>query len=260
MADQAKGLTDLHERVALVTGASSGIGEAITEEFVRRGAHVAMFARRGERLQQLAERLATETGEAQHYGETLVMPGDVRVVEDVQRAVQQTLDRFGRLDILVANSGFGYRRPLVEGDIEVWKNMIDTNVFGLLLTLKFGVAAMLERGGGHVIVMSSIAGRVATPGGSAYCGTKFAATAIADSLRQEVGPKGVRVTTIEPGVVISEFQEKAQYTPEIVANMLKGAEPLVPRDIARAVAFAAEMPAHVGMNELVVRPSGQAYP
>lgn len=260
MADQTKGLTDLHERVALVTGASSGIGEAITEELVRRGAHAAMFARRADRLQALADRLAAEKGEAQHNGETLVIPGDVRRPEDVQRAVQQTLERFGRLDVLVANSGFGYRQPVVEGDIEVWKNLIDTNVYGLLLTLKYGVAPMIERGSGHVIVMSSIAGVVPTPGGSAYCGSKAAASAIAESLRQEVGPKGMRVTTLEPGVVISEFQEKAQYTPDIVTNMLKGAEPLVPRDIARAVVFALEMPPHMGVNELIVRPTGQVYP
>src|SRR5260370_331525 len=148
----------------------------------------------------------------------------------------------------------------VHGGIRRWRYMSATNVYGRLLTLKFGVAPMLERGSGHVVVTSSIAGRVATPGGSAYCGTKFAATAIADSLRQEVGPKGVRVTTIEPGVVISEFQEKAEYTPDILANMLKGAEPLVPADIARAVVFALEMPAHVAVNELVVRPTGQTYP
>lgn len=256
----AKPLTDLHGRVALVTGASSGIGEAIAVELARRGANVALFARRAERLHALAERLAGETGEGQHNGETLVIEGDVRRPEDVQRGVRQTLERFGKLDVLVANAGFGYRRPVVEGDIAVWKDMIDTNVYGLLLTLKYGVAPMLERGSGHVIVMSSVAGRVATPGGAAYCGTKFAASAIADSLRQEVGPKGVRVTAIEPGVVISEFQEKAQYTPDIVANMLKGADPLVPLDIARAVVFALEMPENMGVTEIVVRPTGQAYP
>jgi 3-hydroxy acid dehydrogenase / malonic semialdehyde reductase len=253
-------LTDLHERVALVTGASSGIGAAITEQLVRRGAHVAMFARRTARLEALAARLAPRPAEGEHFGETLIVTGDVRVPEHVQEAVRQTLARWGRLDVLIANAGFGYRSPLVDGNIQRWKDMIDTNVYGLLLTLKYGVAPMLERGSGHAVVTSSIAGRVATPGGSAYCGTKFAATAIADSLRQEVGPKGVRVTTIEPGVVISEFQEKAEYTPDILANMLKGAEPLVPADIARAVVFALEMPAHMAVNELVVRPTGQAYP
>ena len=138
--------------------------------------------------------------------------------------------------------------------------MLDTNVYGLLLTLKYGVPPMLERGRGHVVVTSSVAGRVPTLGGSAYCGSKFAASAIADVLRMEVAPKGVRVTTIEPGVVISEFQQVAAYSPEIVATMLKGATPLVPADIARAVVFALEQPAHVGIGELVIRPAGQAYP
>ena len=259
MAEQEKRadeqMTELRDRVAIVTGASSGIGLAIAEALVKRGAKVAVQARRADRLHALAERL-----QADGNGEMLVVPGDVREPEDVRRLVDSTLDRFQQLDILIANAGLGYRAPLVEGDIERWKVMLDTNVYGLLLTLKYGVRPMLERKRGHVVVMSSVAGRVATPGGSAYCGTKFAATAIADSLRQEVSPQGVRVTTIEPGVVISEFQEVASYTPEILANMLKGAETLVPADIARAVIFAVEQPAHFGVNEVTVRPTGQAYP
>lgn len=248
-------MTELRGRVAIVTGASSGIGQAIAEALVTRGAHVAVQARRADRLHALAERL-----QADGNGEMLVVPGDVRQPEDVRRLVDTTLERFHQLDILVANAGLGYRAPLVESDIERWKVMLDTNVYGLLLTLKYGVPPMLEGGRGHVVVMSSVAGRVATPGGSAYCGTKFAATAIADSLRQEVAARGVRVTTIEPGVVISEFQAVASYSPEILANMLKGAEPLVPADIARAVIFAVEQPAHFGINEVTVRPTGQAHP
>ena len=254
-----KPLTDLHERVAIVTGASSGIGQAVAEALVRAGAHVTLFARRTERLQELAERLAVHR-EGEHYGDTLIVTGDVRAPEDVQACVNQTLERWGKLDILVANAGFGYRKPVVDGDIQRWKEMIDTNVFGLLLTLKYGVKPMLERRSGHVIVTSSVAGRVPTPGGNAYCGSKAAATFIADCVRQEVGPQGVRVTTIEPGVVISEFQQVAEYTPDILANMLKGAEPLVPGDIARAVIFALEQPAHFAVNEMVVRGTGQAYP
>jgi NADP-dependent 3-hydroxy acid dehydrogenase YdfG len=178
----------------------------------------------------------------------------------VQSVVERTLERWGRLDVVVANAGFGYRKPLIEGDIQVWKDMLDTNVYGLLLTLKYGVQPLVERKRGHVVVTSSVAGIKPTPGGSAYCGSKAAATFIADCLRQEVAAQGVRVTTIEPGVVISEFQAVAQYTPDIVANMLKGAQPLYPVDIARAVVFALEQPAHVGISELVVRASGQAYP
>lgn len=248
-------LQDLRGQVALVTGASSGIGQAIARMLARRGVRVALAARRVDRLRALSEEIASDDG-----GETLSLACDVRNPVEVQAAVQQTLDRWGQLDILVANAGFGYRAPLVDGDITRWKDMIDTNVFGLLLTLKYGVPPMLERKRGHVIVTSSVAGRVPTPLGSAYCGSKFAATAIADVLRQEVGSQGVRVTTIEPGVVISEFQEVAGYPAGILENMLKGATPLVPDDIARAVVFAIEQPAHYAVNEIVVRPTGQAFP
>lgn len=247
--------TDLRGRVAIVTGASSGIGAAIAEQLVTRGVNVTLAARRVERLYDMAERWHGEG-----YGETLPLKCDVREVEDVQAAVKQTLDRWGKLDILIANAGLGYRAPVAEADIERWRLMLDTNVWGLLLTIKFGLTPMLERGSGHIVVMSSTAGRVPTPGGSAYCGTKFAVTAIADSLRQEVGSRGIRVTTIEPGVVISEFQEVASYTPEIVTNMLKGAHPLQPVDVARTIVAALEMPAHVGLTEILVRPTGQAFP
>ena len=248
-------LQDLHGQVALVTGASSGIGVAVARALAQRGVHVALAARRVDRLQALSEELASD-GRV----ESLALACDVRDPDAVRAAVQKTLDRWGQLDILVANAGFGYRASVVDGDITRWKDMIDTNVYGLLLTLKYGVPSMLERKRGHVIITSSVAGRVPTLLGSAYCGSKFAATAIADVLRQEVGPQGVRVTTIEPGVVISEFQEVAGYPPGILENMLKGATPLVPADIARAVVFAVEQPAHYGVTEIVVRPTGQAFP
>jgi len=119
---------------------------------------------------------------------------------------------------------------------------------------------MLERKRGHVIVMSAVAGRVVTQGGAVYCGTKAAASPIAEGLRMEVAAQGVRVTCIEPGVVISEFQEVAQYTPEIVANMLKGGTPLYPADIARTVIAALEQPPSVDLGEIVIRGTHQAYP
>jgi NADP-dependent 3-hydroxy acid dehydrogenase YdfG len=248
-------LTDLRGAVAIVTGASSGIGDAVAQALSQRGAYVALAARREDRLAALAEQLGGTGG-----GKVATITCDVRRPEDVQRLIATTLERWGKLDILIANAGFGYRSPIAEGDIDIWKDMLDTNVYGLLLTLRYGVPPLLERGSGHVVVTSSVAGRVVTPGGGAYCGSKFAASAIAEALRMEVASKGVRVTTIEPGVVISEFQAVARYTPEIIQNMLKGAEPLMPADIARAVIFALEQPAHVGLNELILRPSGQANP
>jgi len=225
---------------------------------------------------QIEGTLSLIRGLSAAQGDLRYAPGKWSVKEvighliDTERIFAYRAMRFARNDatplpgfdenLFVANAGFGYRLSVVEGDITRWKDMIDTNVYGLLLTLKYGVPPLLERGEGHVIVTSSVAGRVPTPGGAAYCGTKAAATAIADSVRQEVGPKGVRVTAIEPGVVISEFQQVAQYPPEILPNMLKGAVPLAPIDIARAVIFVLEQPAHVGFNEILVRPTGQAYP
>lgn len=251
----SKGSTDLQGQVAIITGATSGLGQAIAEQLVLRGTHVALDGRRAERLNAFAERVKGEG-----HGETLVVPGDVRDPEHVQQLVRQTLDRWGKLDILVGNAGFGYRSPVIDGDIQRWKDMIDTNVYGLLLTLKYGVRPMLERKSGHVIVMSSTAGIQAQPGGSAYCASKFAARAISESLRQEVASQGVRVTAIEPGVVISEFQQVAGYTPDVLPRMLQGAEPLMPIDVARTVLAVLEMPAYVGIGEVVVRPTGQAYP
>jgi 3-hydroxy acid dehydrogenase / malonic semialdehyde reductase len=258
MAEQEKAggpSNQLRGQVAIVTGASSGIGTAIAEQLVARGVNVTLAARRVERLHALAERLRGEGN-----GETQVIQCDVREVEDVRAVVQGTLSRWGKVDILIANAGLGYRASVVDADIERWRVMLDTNVWGLLLTLKYGLPPMLERGSGQVVVMSSVAGRVPTPGGNAYCGTKAAATAIADSVRQEVAQKGIRVIAVEPGVVISEFQQVALYTPDIVANMLKGVAPLQPEDIGRTVLAALEMPPHVALNEILVRPTGQIHP
>src|SRR5260370_38882219 len=154
--------TDLRGKVAIVTGASSGIGEAVAEALVQRGARVALFARRENRLQALAQRLAGQGSE-----KPLIVPGDVRKPEDVQNLVNQTMQRWAKLDIAIANPGFGYRSPIVEGDVERWKNLLDTNVYGLLLTLKYGVEKLLKNGSGHVVVTSSIAGRSVPAGGGA---------------------------------------------------------------------------------------------
>jgi NADP-dependent 3-hydroxy acid dehydrogenase YdfG len=250
-----KPLDELRGKVAIVTGASSGIGQAIAEQLLQHGTHVALAARRIERLESTIER-----SRGDGCGEALAVRCDVREPEDVQALVQQTLDRWGKLDILVANAGLGYRKPFLDSDIEHWRRMIDTNVWGLLLTLKYGIKPMADQRSGHVIVMSSNAARNSTPLASAYCGTKAGATAIADSVRQEFGPLGIQVTAVEPGVVISEFQEVATYTPDIVENMLKGAEPLMPVDVARVVIQVVQQPPNVGIAEVLVRPRGQMYP
>jgi NADP-dependent 3-hydroxy acid dehydrogenase YdfG len=243
--------TDLRGKVAIVTGASSGIGEAIAEELVKRGARVALFARRENRLQALAQRLAGKGSE-----EPLIVPGDVSKPEDVQKLVNQTVQRWGKIDIVIANAGFGYRAPIVDGDVERWKQLLDTNVYGLLLTLKYGVEKLLKQGSGHVVVTSSIAGRSVTAGGAVYSGSKFAVEAIAEALREEVGQQGVRVTTIEPGAVATEFAAVAGYPPGTI-EAIKQLEPLQAQEIARVVIQALEQPGNVDIAELTVYPTKQ---
>ena len=251
MQSEQRQATDLRGKVAIVTGASSGIGEAIAEELVQRGVHVALFARRENRLRELAQRLAGKGS-----GETLIVPGDVSKPEDVQKLMNQTVQRWGKLDIVIANAGFGYRAPIVDGDPQRWKNMLDTNVYGLLLTLKYGVEQLLEHGSGHVVVTSSIAGRSVTAGGAVYSGSKFAVEAIAEALRQEVGQQGVRVTTIEPGAVETEFATVAGYPPGTV-EAIKQLDPLQAKEIALVVIQVLEQPGNVDIAELTVYPTKQ---
>ena len=218
---------------------------------VERGVHVALSARRADRLEDLSQQL---TGEG--YGETLIVKSGVRNPVDVEELMRKTLARRGHLDIVIANAGFGYRVPIVDGDIQRWKELLDTNVYGLLLTLKYGVAPLLEQGHGHVIVASSIAGRSVTAGGAVYSGSKFAVNAIAEALRQEVASTGVRVTTVEPGAVWSEFAQVAGYSPETQA-VLQQMQPLTPQDIARGMLYALEQPASVDVSNLVIYPTRQ---
>src|SRR5260370_5891897 len=191
MQSEQRQATDLRGKVAIVTGESSGMGEAIAEELVQRGARVALFARRENRLQELAQRLAGKGSD-----ETLIVPGDVSKPEDVQNLVNQTVQRWGKIDIVIANAGFGYRAPIVDGDTQRWKQLLDTNVYGLLLTLKYGVQNLLKHGSGHVVVTSSIAGRSVTAGGGAYIGGEITLHTIPVTLRVEVSEPSIRRTTI----------------------------------------------------------------
>ena len=243
--------TDLRGKVAIITGASSGIGAAIAEELVKCGARVALFARRENRLQELAQRLAGKGSD-----QPLIVPGDVSKPEDVQNLVNQTVQRWGKLDIVIANAGFGYRSPVVNGDPQRWKSLLDTNVYGLLLTLKYGVENLLKHGSGHVVVTSSVAGRTVTAGGAVYSGSKFAAGAITEALREEVGQQGIRVTTLEPGAVATEFSEVAGYPPETI-EALKQLEPLQAQEIALLVIQVLRQPPNVDIAELTVYPTKQ---
>ena len=241
----------LRGQTALITGASSGIGMAMARALAGRGVRVAVAARRQERLAELAAEITAAGGEA------LALTCDVRDEDAVRAMVQATEERFGGIDILIANAGFGYRAPIVDGDTARWKAMIDTNVYGMLLTLKYGVPSLIKRGRGDVLLLSSVAGHAISAGGAAYSATKFAVNAIGEALRQEVARNNIRVTLLAPGFVISEFQAVAGYPADFINDRMAGMPPIVPEEIAQAMLAILDLPPHVAINQAIIRPTGQ---
>jgi NADP-dependent 3-hydroxy acid dehydrogenase YdfG len=225
------------EPVLVITGASTGIGAATARRAAEFGYRVVLAARSVDKLEQLAHELGDEST-------ALPMRCDVTDWDDQQALVATTLDRFGRLDAYFANAGFGAKRGFLEESVEHWKSMIDTNVLGAALSIRASLPHFRERNRGHMILTSSVAGRRALPG-SLYSATKHAVTAMGEALRQEVSDTDIKVTLIEPGMVDTPFFE----------NRPSGA--LEADDIARAVMFALTQPAHVDVNEVLVRPIHQ---
>jgi len=229
------------DRVLLITGASSGIGAATARAAA--GKHrLVLAARRLDDLEALAEELGGEE-------RAIAVRCDVTEWDEVQALAATALDRFGRIDAVFANAGFGASRGFLEESVEHWRSMILTNVYGVALTIRATLPHLLERGDGHFLVTSSVAGRRALPG-SLYSATKWAATAIGESLRQELRQMhdnhGTRVTLIEPGMTDTPFFD----------NRPQGA--LEDDDIARAVMYALEQPPGVDVNEILIRPTSQS--
>jgi NADP-dependent 3-hydroxy acid dehydrogenase YdfG len=224
-------------RVLAITGASSGIGAATARAAVEDGWRVVLAARSTDKLETLAEELGGE-------GTALAIRCDVTSWDDQQELVKAAIGRFGALDGFVANAGFGAKRGFLEESVEHWKAMIDTNVFGAALSIRAALPHFRDRGRGHMVLMSSVAGRRALPG-SLYSATKHAVTAMGEALRAEVADSDVKVTLIEPGMVDTPFFE----------NEVKGA--LEAEDIARAVMYALSQPDRVDVNEILVRPINQ---
>jgi len=221
------------DKVFLITGASTGIGAATARQAAQAGFKVVLGARSEDKLQALAQ----ETG-------GLAVRCDVTEWEDQQALVARALEAYGRVDVAFANAGFGGARGFKTASPEEWKSMVLTNVYGAALTIRAAYDALVDAGG-HLLLTSSVAGRRVLAG-SFYSVTKHAVTAMGEAARQELGEKGVRVTLIEPGVVDTPFFDNK---PKIRA--------LDDDDIARAVMFAVEQPAHVAVNELLIRPSAQ---
>jgi len=241
-------------KVVVITGASSGLGEATARHLAARGAKVVLGARRTGRLEEIAGAIRSAGGEAEYRAT------DVGRYEDVQALVATAERAYGRVDVVVNNAGLMAIAPLAERQVEAWDRMIDINIKGVL----YGVAAALpvfeKQGSGHFINIASIAGlKVFAPGGAVYSGTKFAVRAISEGLRQEAG-KGVRTTVIEPGAIESELvngsshEESARFIKDYYRDIQ------IPSDsVARAIAYAIEQPADVDVNEIVLRPTLQEF-
>jgi NADP-dependent 3-hydroxy acid dehydrogenase YdfG len=235
-------------KTAVVTGASSGIGEATVRRLVREGCNVVLAARREDRLKALA----ADLGEG-----ALAAPTDVRDPAACAALVARAVERFGSLEILVNNAGIGLYGSLADGDPEDWRKMFEVNVLGVLYTTRAAVRQMLRQGAGDVVFVSSLAGRrVPRADGTVYAATKHALSAVAEGLRMDVHDKGIRVINVEPGLVRTEFPTSSYPSAEEYYAE-KEYSPLEAADVAAAVVYAVNQPSRVSVNEILVRPTEQ---
>lgn len=240
-------------RVALITGASSGIGAATARALAAAGMAVALAARRRDRLDEIAAAI-TKAG-----GNAFVVTADLTKESDAQRIVKETEGHFGQLDILVNNAGVMYLEPIGSASLERWRSMFDLNVMSLIASTQAALPGMRARKDGHVVNISSTAGRFSLANSGGYSASKFAVGAFSESLRKEVYVDNIRVTVIEPGVTETELRDHIadtgiQTTLNTWADSMRQ---LQSDDIARIIAFCVTQPAHVNINEVLVRPTDQ---
>ena len=246
---------DLTDRTAFVTGASAGIGEACAHAFARAGARLLVCARRLERLAPVAETLRTEYGASVHAFEL-----DVRDARAVEHAVESLPAEWRSVDVLVNNAGKAKgRAPLHEALEEHLEEMVDTNVKGLLYVTRAVLPGMVERGAGHVINIGSTAGRWIYPGGTVYCATKAAVYAISEGLKMDLHGTGVRVSTVDPGLVETEFSlVRFDGDQAAAGDVYARMTPLTAADVAEAVVFCASRPDHVNVSQVLMLPTDQS--
>jgi NADP-dependent 3-hydroxy acid dehydrogenase YdfG len=244
--------------VAFVTGASSGIGEATALELARQGAKVAIAARRKDRLDAVAAEITSAGGEA------LVIEADVTDETSARGAVASTVERFGRLDTVIANAGLMLLGPIENADVTEWQRMVDLNLLGLLYTAHAALPHLLEAGKSEprnvadLVLISSVAGRVARLGSGVYNLTKHGVGAFAESLRQEVTKRHVRVSLIEPGATATELAgHNNSAVLEQMAVRFGGIELMQAEDIADAISYVVTRPSRVAINEVLIRPTEQ---
>ncbi len=245
-------MAKLDGKVAVITGASSGIGEATAEALAAEGASVVVAARREERLSELVERINSNGGKA------LAVSADVTDESQAHELIRKAKSEFGRVDILVNNAGVMQLSAVEKGLSDEWRRMFDVNVLGLLYATDAAVAVMKEQGSGHLVNVSSVAGRRSRATTGVYSGTKFAVNAISEALRQELLEDSIRVTIVEPGAVATELA--THITDEDAKESLSGLlslDILQAEDIANAIAYCVTQPERVSVNEILIRPTQQ---
>ncbi len=245
----------LSDKISLITGASSGIGQSCAYALAEEGSNLILAARRSERLHQIAREL-----ENKYHISVLVKTVDVRKKEDVFKMVDSFTEEWQAIDILINNAGLARGiEKIPEADIDNWETMIDTNVKGLLYMTRAVVPGMIRRNRGHIVNIGSIAGHEVYPGGNVYCATKHAVDAITKGLRIDLVNTAIRVSTVDPGLVETEFSiVRFDGDKEKAKNVYKGMRPLTGQDIADIVAFIVTRPSHVQIAEAIVFPTNQA--
>ena len=241
--------------IAVVTGASSGIGEALALELASRGARLTLTARRMDRLETLSARITGDGGE-----EPLLVSADLRKDQDIAAIFEQTRARWEGLDILINNAGLGRKASFHDGATEDWREMLEVNVLALTVACREALGSFDEKRGGHIVNVSSMAGHRIPPRGGFYAATKFAVRAITEGLRQELRALGSpsRVSEISPGFVTTEFHEVFyRGDAEQVAAGLPDYRVLDPRDVAASVIHILEAPDHVAIHDVLIRSNEQ---
>lgn len=245
----------MDQKIVLITGATAGIGYETALLLAQNNYHLILTGRRNDRLASIKNQI-----ESNYQSQVHLLNFDIRNRQEVKAALLSLPEEWKAVDVLINNAGLAAgMAPVNSADIDDWEQMIDTNVKGLLYTTQVVSSWMIERKSGHIINISSIAGKEAYPNGSVYCGTKHAVSAITKAMRIELMPSGVKVTSIAPGAVETEFSlVRFRGDEEKAASVYKGFTPLYAKDIAETILFVINRPAHVNIDDLLIMPTNQA--
>ena len=245
----------MNKKTALITGATAGIGQETAFLLAQNDYNLILTGRRKERLETIKKQI-----ESNFNCKVQILTFDIRKREEVENALASLPDEWKVIDVLINNAGLAAGiGPVNSAEIDDWDNMIDTNIKGLLYTTRIVSPWMVKRKSGHIINLSSIAGKEVYPNGSVYCGTKHAVAAITKAMRIELMPSGIKVTSIAPGAVETEFSlVRFRGDEEKAAQVYKGFTPLCAKDIAETILFVITRPAHVNIDDLLIMPVNQA--